>query len=377
MRTVLLLCLFGLLGAASFGAPAVDGSALVTGSATASGSAAVLLNPVGPMGVDALTPDDVAKAVSALKDNFVRPDALTDAEMARATLQGLLDRLAPGVRLETRTAGGTTEVASPFYSEAPDGKLGYLRVGELTAANIEKTKEALNDLSGKGIEAVVLDLRGTPATSDYAAGARLAELFCAKGTELFSLTAGKGHALPGPDTTAQTKTFTAEAGPVFKGILLVLVDADTAEAPEAVAATLQKCAKALVVGEKTAGREYQYADVPLSGEVLRVAVAEVILADGKEPGENGLTPDIRVGIGKASKREVMRTITAKGIAAVTAEHERPHLNEAALVSGSNPEVDELEAEQSGVKSTAPVVDRQLQRALDLVTSISIYQAKGG
>jgi carboxyl-terminal processing protease len=157
---------------------------------------------------------------------------------------------------------------------------------------------------------------------------------------------------------------------------VVLVDADTAEAPEAVAAVLQQCAKALVVGDRTAGRAYQFSEVPLNGAVLRVAVGQVVLADGKEPGESGLTPDIVVGIGPAAKKEVMRSITAKGIASVTNEHDRPHLNEAALVSGSNPEVDELEAEQSGQKPAAGLIDRQLQRALDLVTSISIFQAKG-
>jgi len=330
-----------------------------------------------PVGVDGLTPEDVAKAVSALKDNFVRPEALTDAAMAQATLQGLLDRLAPGASLVTGT--GAPEPASPFYSEAYDGKTGYLRLGELTSANIAKATQALQEWSGKSLGAVVLDLRGTPPSSDFDAGADLARLFCAKGTELFSLTAGKGRVLKGGaanSADAQTRTFSGEADPVFKGILVVLVDGETAEAPEAVAACLQKCAKALIVGDKTAGRAFQYLDFPLDGSVLRVAAAQVILPDGKELGENGLTPDINVALGAARKQEVMQSITAKGIVSVIEEHDRAHLNEAALVAGSNPEVDEMEAEQGGKKPAEPLIDRQLQRALDLVTSISIYQAKG-
>ncbi len=59
--------------------------------------------------------------------------------------------------------------------------------------------------------------------------------------------------------------------------------------------------------------------------MLRVAVAQVILPDGKEPGENGLTPDISVGMGTVSKKEVMRSITAKGVGSVIEEHDRPHL----------------------------------------------------
>jgi len=324
--------------------------------------------------VDGLSQEDVAKAISALKEDFARPDALTDAEMGRATLQGLLDRLAPAVDLVSGSASAAA--ASPFYSETLDGKTGYLRLGALTGENVEKAKQALTGWTGENIGAVVLDLRATPASSDFDAGASLAGLFCANGTEIFSLTAGKGHVLKGADSTAQTHTFSVAADPVFKGILVVLVDSDSAEAPEAVAASLQKCTKALVVGDKTAGRAYQFTEVPLSGAVLRVAVAQVILPDGKEPGENGLTPDIRVGIGSAVKKEIMRSIKSKGVASVIDERDRPHLNEAALVSGSNPEVDELEAEQLGQKPTEPLIDRQLQRALDLVTSIAIYRTKG-
>jgi hypothetical protein len=325
-----------------------------------------------PVGVDGLTPDDVAKAVSALKQTFVRPEALSDAEMARATLQGLLDRLAPEASLLSGTADAGA--ASPFYTEAFEGKTGYLRPGKLTEENIAKARQALKDWSGKGLGAVVLDLRGTPASSDFEAGSELEGLFCAKGTEMFSLHAGKAGAAK-VSSTAQTKTFSAEADPLFTGILVVLVDGETAEAPEAVAASLRPCAKALVVGDHTAGRAFEYRDVPLAGAVLRVAVAQVILPDGKEPAEYGLKPDIDVALGSAPKDAVMRSIAANGVDSVVEEHDRPHLNEAALVAGSSPEVDELEAEAAGKKPWEGLIDRQLQRALDLVTSISIYQGK--
>lgn len=323
-------------------------------------------------GVDGLSAEDVAKAVSALKENFVRPEELSDTGIARATLQGLLDRLAPAASL---TGTANRAAASPFYSEEPGAKTGYLRLGELAPGNVEKARGSLTDWARKGVEAVVLDLRGTPGSSDFDAGARLAGFFCAKGTEMFSLKAGAhpaGEAIP----ASRDRTFSAAADPLFNGILVVLVDGETAEAPEAVASCLRKCAKALVVGDQTAGRAFQYGDFPLDGAVLRVAVAQVILPDGKEPGEKGLTPDISVGLGGASKADVMRSISMKGVESIIKERGRAHLNEAALVSRSNPEVDELEAEQTGKNPPEPLIDRQLQRALDLVTSILVYQGKG-
>jgi carboxyl-terminal processing protease len=350
------LVLLSLLGAACMGAEPIPGG------------------QAQPVGVDGLSPDDVAKAVSALKESFVRPEALSDPELVRATLQGLLDRLAPEVSLLSGSAA--TQEGSPFHGELVDGKTGYLRPGDLTEENVAKASQALKEWSGKGVNAVVLDLRGTPASSDFQAGADLERLFCAKGTELFSLAAGKGQVAANP-ISSDTRAFSADAAPLFTGILVVLVDAGTAEAPEAVAASLRTCAKGLVVGDKTAGQAFEYRDVPLNGSVLRVAIAQVILPDGKEPGEDGVKPDIQVALGGASKQEVMRSIGTKGVDSVIEEHDRPHLNEAALVAGSSPEVDELEAEAAGKKPEVGLIDRQLQRALDLVTSISIYQSKGG
>ena len=327
-----------------------------------------------PVGVDALSQDDVAKAVSALKQSFVRPEALSDPELARATLQGLMDRLAPEVSLVTGT--GTTAAASPFYSENHAAHTGYLRLGELTPENVDKARQALKAWAAQGVTAVVLDLRGTPASSDFDAGAALEGLFCAKGTDMFSLYPGNAVET-GSNSSAEGRTYSAQADPLFSGILVVLVDQATSEAPEAIAASLQKCAKALVVGDTTAGRAFLYHDIPLDGAMLRVAVAQVLLPDGKKLGETGLKPDIDVPLGATSKNDLMRTVSAKGVESVIQERDRPHLNEAALVSGSNPEVDEIEAEESGIKPPTPLIDRQLQSALDLVTSISIYQAKAG
>ncbi|HEX4086093.1 MAG TPA: S41 family peptidase [Chthoniobacteraceae bacterium] len=319
-----------------------------------------------PAGVDALGPDDVAKAVSALKQNFVHPRELSDADIARATLQGLLDRLSPAVTLESGSAAAAS--AQPFYSEIY-GRTGYLRIGEFSKANFSKAAEAVHDWISNKANAVILDLRGTPPNGQYEESAVLGGLFCPKGTELFSLESTQDS-----KETEQSITV-GDAPEQFKGVLVVLVDGNTAQAPEALAAALQKRAKALIVGDRTAGKPYQYTEVSLSNAVLRMATAQVILPDGKQPSDNGLIPDISVGIGNTPKADIMKSITTKGIVSVVAEQSRPHLNEAALVAHENPEVDEIEAEESGHKPPPALIDRQLQRALDLVTSISIYQSR--
>jgi len=129
----------------------------------------------------------------------------------------------------------------------------------------------------------------------------------------------------------------------------------------------------LLVGDRTAGGAFEYRDYPLGGATLRVAVARVILPDGKEPGEEGLKPDIDVAQGATPKEALMQSVTAKGVESVIQEHDLPHLNEAALVAGSNPEVDELEAEAAGKRPEEGLIDRQLEQALDLVTSIGVFE----
>jgi len=328
-----------------------------------------------PAPVDSLAPGDVSKAIDALKANFVQPGDLSDQDLQRATLQGLLDRLAPEVTLVTGSvspAGG-----APFYAELYQGKTGYLRIAGLTADNIKRARQSLDDWTAKSAPAVILDLRATPATSDYAAGADLARLFCPKGTELFSLAPGKKSApaaSPEPGAPA-AQTFSATDPPAWHGLLVVLVDDQTSETAETVAAVLQKCAKALLVGSRTAGGAFAYRDYPLGSATLRVAVARVILPDGKEPGEEGLAPDIRADPGSDPVAKLMQSVTEKGVDSVVEEYGFPHLNEAALVSGSNPEIDEFVAESSGKKPPHIMVDHPLQRALDLVTSISVFQAK--
>jgi hypothetical protein len=58
------------------------------------------------------------------------------------------------------------------------------------------------------------------------------------------------------------------------------------------------------------------------------------------------------------------------------EAERPHFNEAALLAGTNPDVDVAEALRRGRgHEKLPARDPVLQRALDIVTSLEIYQKR--
>jgi len=79
----------------------------------------------------------------------------------------------------------------------------------------------------------------------------------------------------------------------------------------------------------------------------------------------------------ADKREIFQTSREKGMTPFITETSRPHLNEAALISGKNPELEAMETAQrrKANPEKSSVHDAVLQRALDLVTSIEIFQKK--
>ncbi|HEV2842452.1 MAG TPA: S41 family peptidase [Chthoniobacterales bacterium] len=319
--------------------------------------------------VDSMDPADLKEAIQLLKNNYIKPQALQETELSRATFEGILTRLGPGVILLSDPGAQPAESSAPFFGEILEGHIGYLRFGALVAPNLAALDTLLQTFGPKKVDAVVIDLRASPATNDFATASEFAKRFCPKGKPIFSLR---------KTTAKQERTFTSERDPSYQGLTILLVDGDTAGAAEAIAGAIHFYDKALIIGQPTAGRAVEYTDLKLpSGKVLRVAVAEAVLPEDRPLFPGGLRPDVPVEMPAADKREVLQQSREKGMTPFVVENERPHLNEAALISGRNPELDAMEAAQRRGRGPekATVRDPVLQRALDLVTSITIFQKR--
>ena len=331
-------------------------------------SSGVAANPSVRSLVDSMDAADLQEAIQILKSNFIKQESLNDTELNRATLEGLLERLDRGVIVST-DARSAAPPDNPFFGEILEGHIGYLRPGAFVRPNLEALDAHLQTYAGKKIDAVVIDLRASSATDDFAIAADFTKRFCPKGKPLFTLR---------KTTARQERSFTSDRDPAYQGLIILLADGDTAGAPEAVAGVLRHYNKALLIGQPTAGRAVEYNDMRLpSGKSLRVAVGEAILPEGRPLFPDGLKPDVPVEMLAADKREVFQLSREKGMTQFVVEAERPHLNEAALMSGRNPDIEVMEAAQRRAKSAdKPAVrDPVLQRALDLVTSISIFQKR--
>ena len=320
--------------------------------------------------VNSLSPADLQAAISLLKSNFTNPDAITDTELNRATIQGLMVRLPHGVMLLPNRESASMEAPIAFYSEILDGHIGYLRLGSLNSANLQALDKSLSSFATKKVDALVIDLRASQATNDFAMAAEFAKRFCPKGKPLFTLR---------KPAARQDRVFNSDRDLAFRGLIMVLTDGDTAGAAEALADALHFYDKALIMGQPTAGRAVEYSDLPLpSGKILRVAVAEIVSAEGHSLFPEGIKPDVPVEMSMVDKRQIFQLSSEKGMAPFVYEAGRPHMNEAALLAGTNPEVEAAEAAQQRrgrSPEKPPTHDPVLQRALDVVTSLEIYQKR--
>jgi hypothetical protein len=318
--------------------------------------------------VDALSDAELDDVIAVLKENYINPDTLSDEELKRATVQGIIDRIAPGAGVVAAPAAGTVE-PSPFRAEILDNRIGYARLGSTTADNLSELDATLQKLTEKKIGAFVLDLRATPPSSDFEQTAEVCRRFCPKGKVLFTVR---------KPNIKQEQILTSKDDPKFHGIIVVLVDRDLAGNGEIIAAVLRTHTRALVIGQSTKGEAVQFAEMPLAGgKLLRVAVAEVGLPENVKVFPGGVKPDIGVDVPQETTDEVLKRELEKGVSEFVFETERPRMNEAALVAGTNPELDAVQAAQKnrGERPKPPLRDAVLQRAVDFITTIAIYEKK--
>lgn len=318
--------------------------------------------------VDSLTDAELDQVISLLKENYINPDALAEDDLKRATVQGIIDRIAPGARIVEAPVAGTSQT-SPFRAEILDARIGYARLGATVPGNVAELDAALANFTEKKLGALVLDLRATPPSAEFEQTAEVCRRFCPKGKVLFSVK---------KPNIKQEQILTSKDDPKYRGVMVVLVDRDTAGNAEIIASVLRTHVRAMVIGQQTKGEAVEFAELPLAGgKLLRVAVAEIGLPDNVAVFPGGVKPDLAVEVSQETTNEVLKRELEKGVAEFVFETERPRMNEAALVAGTNPELDALQALQKakGERPKPPLRDAVLQRAVDFITTIAIYEKK--
>jgi carboxyl-terminal processing protease len=223
-----------------------------------------------------------------------------------------------------------------------ENNVGYIRVmqfGEHTAPDLE---DALDKLENRGMESLVLDLRGNPGgLLDQAV--KVAEKFLPRG-QLVVSTEGRD--------AKQRSEYRATGRDKHTHLpIVVLVNSGSASASEIVAGCLQDATavgacRAIVVGEATFGKGSVQSILPLQdGSALRLTTAKYYTPSHKVIHEKGIMPDIVVPMTAEEEQDILLQRTPGGIESLDAR------------------------EQERVRTTRDV---QLDRAMDLLKGISLY-----
>jgi C-terminal processing protease CtpA/Prc len=318
--------------------------------------------------VNQLDQTGLQEVIEQLRSNYVDPSALTNQEINQAAVEGLLSRLGPGATIQTRAQAEQPARSYPLKSDLIEKQFGYVRLGTLTQQSLAQLDDTLKDLVARGASGLILDLRTMPPGSDFQLAADILDRFVPKWRVLFKLV---------PQKQGQERIYTSAADPIFSGAIAVLVNPENAGTAEAIAGTLRSEVHALIIGQKTSGRAVEYERYLVSeGLVLTVAVGKLVIPGTPTIFPNGLTPDIPVTFPKQQQDAVLGLEDEHGIREYIYDEERPHTNEAALVAGKNPDLDEYETEYTNRNSKPHTPkDLVLQRAIDFLTTISVFRVK--
>ncbi|NEM96130.1 S41 family peptidase [Pontibacter sp. BT327] len=152
-------------------------------------------------------------------------------------------------------------------------KTGYIKVSRFSAHTFDEFKEALAGLKKKGMNQLILDLRGNPGGyMDHAT--RMADEFLS-GNKLLVYTDGKG-------TRYDSKTFARTKGDFENGPLIILLDEGSASASEIVAGAVQDNDRGLIVGRRSFGKGLVQMPIPLNdGSELRLTISRYYTPSGR------------------------------------------------------------------------------------------------
>jgi Peptidase family S41 len=313
--------------------------------------------------IDQLDVNQLKEILDKLRTNYVDSRALTNDELNQAAIKLLLAKLGPGVRVQTQSEFARAIPVRPFRYEVVANRFSYIRLGTLKDNTLTQLDNALGESRSRNVEGLIIDLRTVSEDSDYDVANSIVSRFVSNGEPTFNLIT-KG---------AEPKKFTSQSTPLYHGPIAVLIDRQTAGAAEVIAGVLKTKDRALLIGQTTAGRAVKYKTEPLGDLQVSVAESEVQIAGLPLIFPGGLVPDIVVNEPQEVENQVLTQSDSGPLDPFITDEERPRLNEAALVNGTNPELDAYEEQEAGKTSKAQLKDESLQHAIDFLITLSLYK----
>jgi carboxyl-terminal processing protease len=176
-----------------------------------------------------------------------------------------------------------------------EAKIGYIRITQFNTTTAAELITALESLEKKGMQALVLDLRGNPGGLLESA-IEVAAQFLPAGSQVVS-TEGR--------VASQSRVYrTSEnAQPRLQFPMAVLVNGGSASAAEILAGALKDLRRAVLVGETTFGKGSVQNVIPLQdGAAIRLTTAKYYTPGKQVIHERGIEPTIRAVLPQDQER---------------------------------------------------------------------------
>lgn len=272
----------------------------------------------------------------------------TDSMSLRDAIRKLRGEKGSPVRLRVQREGGVKDVTvvrdvikltSVKSTRLLDGGIGYIRIAQFSETTATNLQTAIASLRVKGMRALVLDLRNNPGGL-LTSAIETAEQLLPKGAVIVTIRRRPG--LPNPPPVAAGGRVHLTDFP-----LAVLINPGSASAAEILAGALQDNRRAVLIGDVTFGKGLVQTILPLDdGSAIRLTTARYYTPAGRMIHETGIEPDILVPVSAEEWGKVQEA--------------RAHEENPARQAKSKPEV-------------TPLTDRQLDRALDVLTGLLALQ----
>jgi carboxyl-terminal processing protease len=248
--------------------------------------------------------------------------------------------------------------------EVLEGDVGYVRISQFQEKTDRDLQEAISSLKKEGVTSFLLDLRNNPGgLLDMAV--QVTDVFLPPEQLVVYIQNREGE---------KKEYYSQNAGLDASFPLVVLVNGGSASASEIVSGALQDHHRAVIMGTQTFGKGSVQTVIPLSdGYGLRLTTAKYYTPRGTSIQNTGITPDIVIPQDLiVAHRDNGSTFHIKerdlknrlGNEDISPEEAMPPEEQGDTTDGDGANGDGADGERR---------DYQLQRAIDLLKSITIYQ----
>ncbi len=226
-----------------------------------------ILYKVGDMEVTGMDLNEVVSHIRGEGGTEVEMTVLRGEKNEEVTVTAVRDKI------ETQTV----------ETKMLDGGIGYLAISEFDSVTYDQYVKGLDSLTGQGMKALIVDLRGNP-------GGNL-DTVC----DILDLMLPEGLIVYTQDKNGNKQEMTSDDENQFTLPMTVLVNGNSASASEIYAGAVQDYGLGKIIGTQTYGKGVVQQIFDLKDNTcVKLTISEYYTPNGRNINGKGITPDVEV-----------------------------------------------------------------------------------